>query len=166
MSDQMTDINANDWLLSGGVRSASFKQIGDSVTGFILRPPEVQQIRNFDSGQPEYWPDGKPKMQIRAVLMTEERDPADPEDSGERAVYIRANVQRAVAQAVRQSGAKGLEVGGKLMVKYTGDGKASKRGFNPPKLYEAKYRAPTGEPVAVPEPPAAQPSSSNDAEPF
>ena len=36
----------------------------------------------------------------------------------------------------------GLVTGGKIAVKYTGDGEPSKPGFNPPKLFEARYEAP------------------------
>lgn len=151
MTDQMTEVNPNDWLMSGGgMRSASFLQIGASITGFIMRPPDMVQARDFQSGKPKVWDNGDKVMQQRVVLMTDERDPADPDDSGERALYIRGGVmQRAVADAVRQVGAPGLEVGGKLQVRYTGDGQASRPGQNPPKLYAAQYRRPEAQPVAV-----------------
>lgn len=149
----MTNVNPNDWLLATGVKSAAFKTIGDHVVGHIMRQPEVVQQRDINTGAPKTWNDGSPMMQMRVVLMTEERDPSDPEDSGERAIYIKGNMQKAVALAVRQAGATGLEVGGKLMVTYKADGAVTQRGFNPPKVYEAKYRAPEVQPVPVPEPP-------------
>lgn len=145
-----TDIDANDWLMSSGVRSAKFDKIGAAVVGFIMRPPEVQQQRDITTGEPRTWGDGKPRMQMKVVLMTEERDAEDPEDTGERAVYIKGGLQKVVSQAVRAAGARGLEVGGKLMVRYVADGQPSSRGMNPPKLYEAKYKVP--EPGAVPVP--------------
>jgi hypothetical protein len=159
----VSDVNPNEWLLSAGIRSASFQNVGDSIVGFIVRQPEVQQQRDFATGEPKFWSDGNPMMQLRIVLMTEVRDPDDPEDSGERAVYIRGNMQRAVAQAVRQAGARGLEVGGKLLIKYSGDGTASQRGFNPPKLYEARYRPPSPEATPVPEPPNGQQAGQTGA---
>jgi hypothetical protein len=152
----VSDVNPNEWLLSTGIRSASFQNVGDSVVGFIVHQPEVQQQRDFETGEPKFWSDGNPMMQLRVVLQTEVRDPEDPEDSGERALYVRGNMQRAVAQAVRQAGAKGLEVGGKLLIKYSGDGKATRRGLNAPKLYEARYRQPSPEATRVPEPPNGQ----------
>jgi len=156
------NMDPNDWLLSTGVKSATFKNVGDQVVGHIMRQPEVQQQRDFDSGEMKVWSDGNPMMQLKVVLMTEEHDPEDPEDSGERAVYIRGNMQRAVAQAVRQAAAPGLEVGGKLLIKYSGNGTAARRGLNPPKLYEARYRAPEAPPVTVPEP-APQPAAATAA---
>ena len=42
-------------------------------------------------------------------------------------------------------------MGGKLLIKYIADGKAARRGYNPPKVYEAKYRAPAREAASVPD---------------
>jgi hypothetical protein len=150
--NQVPDVDPNEWLLSTGIRSASFQNVGDQVVGYIARQPEVQQQRDFETGEMKHWSDGNPMMQLRVVLSTELRDPDDPEDSGERAIYIRGNMQRAVAQAVRAASAPGLEVGGKLLIKYIADGKAARRGFNPPKVYEAKYRAPEREAVPAADP--------------
>ena len=149
--NQVPDVDPNEWLLTTGIRSASFQNVGDTVVGIIARQPEVQQQRDFETGELRVWSDGNPMMQLRVVLSTDQRDPEDPEDSGERAVYIRGNMQRAVAQAVRAASAPGLEVGGKLLIKYIADGKATRRGFNPPKVYEAKYRAPAREATPVPD---------------
>jgi hypothetical protein len=165
----MSDIDANDFLMSTGVRSASFANVGDTVVGHIIRKPEVRQQRNFDTGEPLFWADGNPRMQMVIVLMTEEQDPGDAEDSGERSIYARGNMLAAIRTAVRQSGARGLEVGGKLLVKFSGEGTPTRRGLNAPKLYEAKYRAPKDEPVPVPETapaPAAVQATPNNSIPF
>ena len=103
--DHVPDVNPDEFLMSAGIRSASFQNLGDYVVGFIARQPEVQQQRDFNTGEPKVWNDGNPRKQLRVVLTTEVRDPEDSEDTGERAVYIRGNMQKAVAQAVRQAGA-------------------------------------------------------------
>lgn len=149
---QNDQIDANDWLLGTSVRSAKFEEVGAQVVGHVLRPPEVQHQRDFTTGEPKYWPDGKPRLQLKVVLMTEEQDPEDPEDSGERAVYVKGFMQKAVSDAVRKAGAPGLQVGGKLLVRYAGDGKITQRGMNPPKLYSARYKPPEAAAVPVPEP--------------
>lgn len=149
-------VDANELLLSSGVRSASFSKIGDSVSGVILAKPEVQQQRDFTTGEPKVYSDGNPRLQIRVVLSTEQRDPEDPDDNGERAVYIKGAMQKAVAAAVRKAGATGLQVGGKLAIKYTGDGVPAQRGLNPPKLFAARYEAPADVPVPVAEPEPAR----------
>jgi hypothetical protein len=125
--------------MGGGVKSAKFEKPGATVKGAIARKPELQQQRDFDSGKPLTWDDGAPRQQIKVVLVTAEKD--DSDDSGERALYLKGGLLKAVQAAVKKAGAKGLEVGGKLAVKYTGDGE-KKGKLNPAKLYAAAYEAP------------------------
>lgn len=137
--------DANDLLMgSGGVQSASFKNVGDHCTGFIMSQPEPRQRTDINTGKPLTWPDGRNQMMIVVRLMTEEKDPNNPEDSGERQLFINlpSNMSRAVADAVREAGAKGLAIGGKLQVIYTGEGEKTEAWKNPPKTYTAKYRQP------------------------
>jgi len=131
--------DANAFLMSSGIPSAKFDAVGDHVTGFVFFPPELQQQRDPQNGAAKTWDDGKPMMQLRVVLITEEHD-LGPDDDGLRAIYVRGLMQRAIGQAVRAAGAQGLEVGGKLRVIYSGDGVPRQRGFSPPKQYEAMYR--------------------------
>lgn len=137
----MTLPSAADFLMGGGIPSAKFPTIGTTVTGTVAREPEVQQQTDFDSGKPLHWDDGKPKLQAKVVLATTERDPQIPDDDGERAVYVKGQLQKAVAQAVRGAGAKRLEVGGTLSVTYIADGERKGK-LNPPKVYSAKYEPP------------------------
>jgi hypothetical protein len=130
---------ANDFLMAGGVASAKFPTVGTSISGTIVRQPELRQQTDVTSGKPKFWDDGSPRQQVVVTLATNERDAALADDDGERAVYVKGNLTKAVREAVRQSGAKGLEVGGTLTVTYTGDGEASARGMNAPKLYSASY---------------------------
>jgi len=131
----MTD--ANDFLMGGGVASAKFAAIGASVSGTICRPPEIQQQTDFTTGEPKFWEDGKPRQQLQVQLQTTERDPEVDHDDGVRAVYVKGQMQKAVREAVKKSGAKGLEIGGTLTVTYIGDGVAT-RG-SAPKQYTATY---------------------------
>lgn len=160
-------MTANEFLLGGGATSAKFPTVGSSVTGRIVREPEVQQQRDFQTGELKTWNDGKPMQQLQVVLATDERDPEVADDDGERAVYVKGNLLKAVREAIRKAGAKGLDVGGTLTVTYSGDGEVTKRGFNPPKLYTASYVPPVkqaatefvngGQPAAAPAQPVAQP---------
>lgn len=134
----------NDFLLGGGVKSASFLKIGDSVTGIICEPPKMQQQRDMQTNEPKVWQDGSPMMQLVVTLQTDERDNnTEQEDDGRRRVYIKFNMKNAVADAVRKAGAKALEVGGKLTVTHTSVGKPTSKGFSPPKFYSAVYVPPT-----------------------
>jgi hypothetical protein len=131
-----------DQFLMGGVTSAKFDNINDSITGTISEPPEVRQQTDIDTKLPMTWPDGRPMMQLVVTLQTDLRNDAD--DDGLRRIYVKGkSMTGAVRDAVRKAGAKGLEVGGRLQVVYVGDGEVKKRGFNPPKLYLAQYARPT-----------------------
>lgn len=137
----MTTPNADQFLMSGSSKAAKFTNTGDQMNGRIVDPPEVMQQTEFGTGKPRFWDDGKPMLQLRVILATDFLDPADPDDDGKRALYVKGQMQKAIKEAVRAAGARGLEAGGHLKVTYTGDGEA-KRGFNPPKLYAAEYTAP------------------------
>ena len=142
--------DAREFLMGSGVKSAVFPAVGSVVVGHIYQPTELVPQRNFDTGEPLLWEDGKPRQQLKVVVMTDQRDPNDPDDDGLRALYLRGNSQKAVARAVREAGANDLEVGGRLMVKYIADGIPAKKGAKPPKCYEATYRPPEDEPVPEP----------------
>ncbi|MEU8362345.1 hypothetical protein AB0C27_40635 [Nonomuraea sp. NPDC048882] len=176
------DITANDFLMGGGIKAARFDTIGTTVGGPITTQPKVEQQKDLDTGELKFWNDGKPMMQMVVTVQTSLRDPEVPDDDGQRAFYIKANSLKAVREAVRRSGAKGLDIGGTLTLTYTGDGEQKARGKNPPKLYSATYQPPAQaaaneflnggqQPAAVPQqaayaPPAApQPPAPAPAAP-
>ncbi|OZE88058.1 hypothetical protein CH304_00365 [Rhodococcus sp. 15-649-1-2] len=135
-------MDATNFLLGNGIASAKFEAIGTTVGGVITEEPEMRQQTNFDTDLPDFWPDGKPKMQLVVTVQTDLRDPQDPEDDGQRRFYVRANLQKAVAAAVRKAKATALEVGGTLQVTYSADGPKSNPKFNAPKIYTAVYTPP------------------------
>lgn len=132
----------NDFLLSGGVPSAKFPEIGTVVKGTVLSA-EVNQQRDFDSGEPKTYDDGNPMMQMVVTLATDERDPDVDGDDGTRKLYVKGAMLAAVRTALRAASAR-IEPGGTLVVKYVADGTPSKKGLNPPKQYEAAYKPGTG----------------------
>jgi hypothetical protein len=85
---------ANDFLMSGGSTSAKFPTPGTTVTGTICRPPEVQQQRDFTTGEPKFWDDGKPMQQLQVQLQTSEKDMSVPDDDGVAPCTSRARCRR------------------------------------------------------------------------
>lgn len=134
------------FLMSSGTKSFKFEAEGDTVKGTIVNL-EMQQQRDFKTNELKVWDDGKPMMQLRLVLATDLHENDD--DNGQRAVYVRGQMQQAVREAIKNAGATSIEEGGTLAVKYEGDGTASNPKFNAPKLYRAEYKAPEAEPVVV-----------------
>jgi hypothetical protein len=135
-------ISAEEFLMGGGIPSAKFDTIGTTVSGTIATRPEVVQQTDLDTGEPKFWNDGKPMMQLAVTIQTELRDPEIPDDDGKRKFYVKAKLLEAVRAAIRTAGAKGLDVGGVLTVAYVADGEVKKRGHNPPKIYSATYQPP------------------------
>ena len=122
------EIQKDDML--GGGNAVKFPEVGASVTGKILRAKSQPQT-DFQTGEIVRWPNGDEKLEYVFWLDT---------DDGEQTLYARNQLWIAVRDAIKASSPSQLpEVGGTLAVKYTGDGTPKQAGFNPPKLYAAKY---------------------------
>jgi hypothetical protein len=141
---------ASDFLFAGGSRAAKFETIGDSVEGTIVDAVVTQQT-DMETNQPLTWPDGSPRNQLVITLQTDQK--ADADDDGQRRIFAKGgkyeaeqgtgtSLKDAIADAVKKSGARSLDAGGKLKVGFTGFGKKTNRGFSAPKLYRATYEVP------------------------
>lgn len=138
--------------ISGGSRSWGGEDfgVGDKISGTVVRAERVQQ-QDFTTGEPLHWSNGDPRMLSRVIIATDLRDSDD--DDGQRALYLKGgrfeaaegsgmSGESALAEAMKQAGTKSIEPGGKLQVAITGLGKATQRGYRPPKLFTIKYTAP------------------------
>lgn len=138
----MVDItlpDPNDLLSSVSVPSLSFKdvKIGTTYTG-IITDLQTVQVRDFATGDPKFWDDGKPQLQIQVTLDTDLRDDSIEDDNGERRVYLFGQKLTAAKQALKDSGLSKFELGSKFTIKFSGEKPAKTKGFNPVKLYEIK----------------------------
>lgn len=124
----MSDVQ--DWLQSSNFEShPSFKftAVGDKIRGEIVAPPRIVTTSDLNGGESD-------------KLVVDIKAEADGETYS---IWVKKGAMgRAVAQAVNEAGAKQLQEGGVLGLAHTGLGTPSKPGFNPPKLYQASYRAP------------------------
>jgi len=162
-------MDANSFLMGGGgAPTAKFPTPGTTIGGRITEPPKVEQQRDIKTGEQKFWSNGDPMMQMVVTIQTDQRDPGLEDDDGRRRIFVKGQMKNAVADAVRAAGARGLEVGGTLHVRYTHDGEATQRGFSPPKQYAAKYV-----PAAVneldtptPAPAAAAPAAAPAGDPW
>lgn len=168
----MTSISPDDFLMgAGGAPSAKFDTPGTTVRGKIT-DLQVRQQTDVRDRSPLTWPNGDPKMQLIVTLQTGQRDPAVDDDDGERRVFVKGKrLTDATRDAVRNTGAKGLEIGGTLAVTYVRDGQSSGVGFTPPKEYTVLYERPnasaaflgTAQAQQVAEPAASAPAANEDA---
>lgn len=135
--------------LDGGGKSWSPDDVGDMIAGTILGIKRVQQT-SFDDGTPLTWSNGDPRMQTVVELQT---DQGDGDDDGVRSVWLKGgnfeiaegsglSGEKALAAAAKEAGAKSIDEGAKLKVRFSGKSKPTTRGYQPARLYEMKYEAP------------------------
>lgn len=150
---QYTAPSADDFLMGGGgAPSAKFPTPGTTVGGRITEKPTVEQQRDIKTGEKKFWNDGNPMMQLVVTVQTDLRDPEIDEDDGRRRLFVKGQMKQAIADAVRTTGARGLEIGGTLTVTYTHDGQVTQRGFSAPKQYRAEYVAAATNALNTPDP--------------
>jgi len=146
--------DSDKWLMSGGIPWGKFDDFGDSLAGTITEEPEVRHSRDYDSGEPAYWPDGNPQTELVIVLQTTQRDPEVEDDDGRRQFVVNSGAKKAALRdAVRTAKVGGLSVGGTLPVTYTHDAEPKKRGYRGAKQFKAVYTPPAPREVPVDGPP-------------
>lgn len=137
----------NDLLGTRSIPSISFKdaKIGDSFTGSITDLRTVQ-VRSYDTGEPEFWDDGKPKLQIEVTLATDYLDPDLDDDDGTRRVYLFGQKLAAAKQEMKAKGFSKLEKGMQFTISFVGEKPASNKKYNNVKLYGIELGAATSNP--------------------
>lgn len=154
----MTSLDHLDELLTAGGKSFKFETPGDSVTGTVQNV-DVRQVRDFDTGKPTTWDDGRPQEQIVITLSTSLRDPEITDDDGTRSVYVKGwgDQLRAFRAAVKAAGGK-PEPGDTFTATFTGFGEKGPRGGFPPKkyVYELRKASPLDGVLAGQQPAAQQ----------
>ena len=130
-------------LLLGGAPAAKFPTVGTVIKGKVIGQKK-QQSKDMATGEVKLWDDGSPIWEIVFTLQTDDRDPAIEDDDGNRRLFARGQMLKAIGQALRKAHWNSSLVGGTLGVKYAKDGEPSKRGFSAPKLYQAIFEPPSG----------------------
>ncbi|WP_280379829.1 hypothetical protein [Nocardia wallacei] len=111
-------INAD--LMTAGVPNAFGRdaQRGDTLSGEIVA---VERRHRRDStGQPLYWVDrkpspietGQPVIDNVLIVQTDARDHED--DDGQRSLRLDRDVKKALSEAIRAAGEKGIAIGGRI----------------------------------------------------
>lgn len=138
----------NDLLSTRSIASISFKdaKVGDSFTGTISDLRTVQ-VRSYDSGEPEFWDDGKPKLQIEVTLETGYLDPTADDDDGTRRIYLFGQKLSAAKQEMKSKGFAKLERGMKFTIALAGEKPSSNKKYNNVKLYGIEIEAATSNPA-------------------
>lgn len=132
------NMDPNAFLMGGGAKSASFKNIGDMVQGTILSVATRQQTE--PGGKLKTYDDGNPMMQLVVTVLTDDHE--DEDDDGLRALYVKGQMRAALRAAVLKAGEHGIAEGGEIAVRFTAEEPAKTKGFSPTKVYRVGYRPP------------------------
>jgi len=120
MANEVADFLSNN---SGDFNPGfKFTEPGETCKGTIIGDPHIVDGMDLND---------KPQRSLVVDIETAE---------GAFALWLPSG--KGVTRSVSKAAPDGLAAGGKLAVKYTGDGEPPKPGFHPPKLFEAKYEAP------------------------
>lgn len=136
-----------------------FPKVGTEYT-LVIEDMEQEPQVDLSTGETKTWPDGKPKMQI-VIKGTSAGEPFTKrwnkdlmewveveDDDNVRYLFCAGGIFTAVKKA-RAAYGKTLKQGDKIHIKFTGVGKASQAGWNPPKQFEAKIIEGVSDPFAV-----------------
>lgn len=135
---QATESLSLDDVMQGGAPSAFSKDdpIGTSVEGEIVEIRAEQQT-DFTTGEPLYYPNGKPKPQVVIHLQTTLQDPNRVGDSGIRGVYVKGYNIGQLRLACRQAGVGDHpNIGDHLKATFARTQPAKTRGYNDAKIYD------------------------------
>lgn len=126
-------------LLAGNSAKAYFdanSQPGDTVTG-VIEKIETTQVNDFQTKQPAFWNDGRPKEQIHVIIQTQLCDPSVEEDDGRRSLWVKGwGIQlKAFRDACRQAGVKTPKPGDTITERFVGLGQRG-NAPQPPKVFE------------------------------
>lgn len=126
-------------LLAGNSAKAYFganSQPGDTVTG-VIEKIETTQVNDFQTKQPAFWNDGRPKEQIHVIIQTQLRDPSVDDDDGRRSLWVKGwGIQlKAFREACMQAGVKIPKPGDTITERFVGLGPRGDAP-QPPKVFE------------------------------
>lgn len=134
-----------DTFFSGGGKAFSWKDkpIGTSISGTVRAVHQPQQVTDPADGKLQFNKRGEPKMQVRIDLATNERDPEDPEDDGNRSLYTGGWLAGAIGQAIQRAGKQGPpEVGAHLTATLSERAPNDNPALNPVNKFTALYVPP------------------------
>lgn len=127
-------------LLNSSATSAKFPKVGARVGGRVTENAREVQQRDFDSGELLFWDDGKPRMQLVVTVATDGADPADPDDDGERAIYIKGQMLQATRVACKKAKKFAIEEGDFFAVTFVEEEPLPKgKKGHPKKVYEVEF---------------------------
>lgn len=124
---------------SGKGKTTKFKTVGDSYTGKVVSV-DIRQDKDDKTGEPEFWPDGNPKLRAVIGLQTDLRDPEIEGDDGIRYDYVKMwNPQKKAFLAATQAAGGSPKPGDTYSTKFIGEEPPKNPMHSPTKLFEFHF---------------------------
>lgn len=114
-------------------------QPGAEVAGYIVTMEEEPSL-DYHTKAPKFDADGNEIMVPILIIQTD--GTLKPYGQGLRKVWIRSGIADALIGACLDAGVTHPAVGGKVRIRYEGDGEPPAKNFAAPKLYSATYEPP------------------------
>lgn len=130
------DSNIADELATSGAPTFKFEDVGDTIA-IRIEGVKKSQVTDFQTGEPQFWPNGDPKVQFEISGI-------DTQTGEATRIFAKSYMLTAVREAFQKAEAK-PEVGGVLTVRYDEAKPSKTRGMSPSKLFKAKYEPPVAE---------------------
>lgn len=126
---------------TGGGPSISWDQkpVGTSYVGLVARDvtnADVQQQTNFQTKQPEFYRDGRPKFVMSVPLRV---NPSPQYPDGEAKLYVRGQMRDELQRAMTEAGVDGAPRGGDLIQVTLVGKRQSGPGLNPANVFAIVY---------------------------
>lgn len=93
-------LTTQEEFLGGGGLALAFEDVGDSYTLIVTEEPLIEQTRDYDTDELEFWPDGRKKERWvvygvledgeQQIFEGEDYELEDEDDDGERRLYIQS----------------------------------------------------------------------------
>lgn len=149
----------------GGAPSLSFDAAKGYVKGTFrggqVLSKTISDQTDMATKKVRTWADGSPRKQMVLLLQTGER--ADPQDNGQRQLFIKGDLPRACREAFQATGASDIEIGSWVYAAWI-DEKPSQAGGHPTKVYKVAYARP-GQPDPMPAPAQVTPAAPQFSQP-
>ena len=126
---------------SKGPASLTVKEIGDVAGGILFKQERLEE--RDDDGKVKFDERGRPKPLYVAWVITDLRDPMNPEDDGARRIWWKGNSLYELRQFLQMNALGSPKIGGYIAQKLVGKRPSGKP--QPLKLHAATYSVPTPE---------------------
>lgn len=142
MVDEVMDPWGKIMSEGAGGKSVSFLTKGLVFKGVLMEDPVERDQIDPATNEIKKYKDGNIRKQWVFKFQTDERDPADPADTGIRSLWAKHQAILAIRESLKKQGLSRMHIGGTLELAWTGEIAPDRPGVHPTKTFQARYTPP------------------------